>query len=164
MEAASSWAADGTDVIKYTPAGLPIALAPCTFATVTTNATCNSTPYAGIQSLSIDSTGTHLVPELYIGYCQPGDRRCNPRMAAAVAWSFLQAVVNGTSASQGSSASRCCPFPLGCRFALSEGRAATILEAMRFLIALLAVAGIVVSSLALRIHMQGPLGRPAVRP
>jgi hypothetical protein len=52
------WTADGANLVKYTPGGSAITLVPCVVPVVTTNTACTTTPYSGIQSVSIDSTGS----------------------------------------------------------------------------------------------------------
>jgi len=56
--AGTIWAPASTTLIKFQPAGTLVSLTPCTFPTTTTNTTCTPSAYSGIQSLSIDASGS----------------------------------------------------------------------------------------------------------
>ncbi|MEO7030364.1 MAG: hypothetical protein ABI147_13285 [Acidobacteriaceae bacterium] len=52
------WAADGADIVEFTPtASVVTRLTPCRLGSISTRQ-CEGVPYAGIQSVSIDSAGS----------------------------------------------------------------------------------------------------------
>jgi hypothetical protein len=78
------WAADGADVAKYTPtASSVVSVAPCTYPATTISTSCTGVPYSGINSLSIDATGS-------VWFLSPGSGTASEMIgAAAPSWPLL---------------------------------------------------------------------------